>query len=297
MNSNQEPYLQLMKKSLCGSLDIHFPANWSHSDWSSCFTKEFHARPLSGSALTMNGIKCLDFIEDTIKRLANNHVDGDILIAGCWRGGMAIFAQACLRVYEPKTARKIWCADTFIKRELGWKQTIPLKIMLLFFLIMPKSWAHQLINYIIKFQGFSSGIISNQDLQTTIRYIHSLPWTGSHASESDGLSDMLTGFERYELMDQNICPLVGFFSDTLEKADIKSISLLISDSDLYQSTYETLEIAYPKLVTGGCVVIDDYQLLHDCCLATEAYRTKHSITEQIGYVDHSAIFWQKSNAC
>ena len=242
----------------------------------------------------MNGIRCLDFIEEEIKRLVHNQIDGDILIAGCWRGGMAIFAQACLRVYEPNTKRTIWCADLFNKKEFGWKQAIPIKMLLLMLSILPRSWAHKIINKLIMGQGFSSGLISDHDLQTSIRYIKSMPWTGSHASESSGLSDMLTGFERYELMEENIKPLVGFFCDTLKKADIARIALLISDSDLYESTLETLEMCYPKLVKGGCVLIDDYQLLEDCRLATETYRLQQQVVDPIKLFDNSAIYWHKS---
>jgi hypothetical protein len=294
MNSHEDFYLDLMKKALCGGLDIYFPNNWSCSDDSFNFDKAFHKRPLSGSALTMNGTKSLNFIQHEIRRLVEKQIEGDILIAGCWRGGMAIFSQACLRVYEPNLKRKIWCADTFPKRQLDWKKIFPLKALIALLSIFPKSITQKCINKLIINQGFSGGIISEYDFQNMLKYIKNMPWSGSHTSDTEGISDMLTGFERYELMGDNIIPLVGFFSDTLKKADIKKLALLISDSDLYHSTLETLEMTYPKLSAGAGVIIDDYQLIEDCRKAVDEYRGSHSIDEAIGIIDRSAIHWQKS---
>jgi len=47
---------------------------------------------------------------------------------------------------------------------------------------------------------------------------------------------------------------------------------------MYQSTYEALEYLYPKLSTGGYVLVDDYGSLDPCKQAVEDYRDKHSIS-------------------
>lgn len=50
----------------------------------------------------------------------------------------------------------------------------------------------------------------------------------------------------------------GFFSATLEENLPQKISFLHIDGDLYQSTLDVLNHAYPKLTKGAYVVLDDY---------------------------------------
>jgi len=63
---------------------------------------------------------------------------------------------------------------------------------------------------------------------------------------------------------------------------------------MYQSTYEALEYLYPKLSTGGYVLVDDYGSLDPCKQAVEDYRDKHSINEQLVWTDHAEVYWRRS---
>ena len=57
----------------------------------------------------------------------------------------------------------------------------------------------------------------------------------------------------------NILVMKGLFADVFKvfKKDV-NFSFIHLDADLYQSTKEGIEWAYPKLSKGGVVVIDDY---------------------------------------
>ena len=66
--------------------------------------------PLSGE--TMIGIKRLDNLQECIADIVQSDVPGDLLEAGVWRGGAAIFMRAALKVYG-ESGRTVWAADSF----------------------------------------------------------------------------------------------------------------------------------------------------------------------------------------
>jgi hypothetical protein len=101
-------------------------------------------------------------------------------------------------------------------------------------------------------------------------------------------------FSRYDLLDEQVNFLPGWFCDTLPSAPIEKLSILRLDADMYQSTYEALEYLYPKLSIGGYVIVDDYGLLKTCKQAVEDYRDKHCINEQLVWTDHTEVYWQRA---
>lgn len=72
------------------------------------------------------------------------------------------------------------------------------------------------------------------------------------------------------VMRENIYTIKGWFEETLPKNDIKEISLLRLDGDLYNSTYVCLKHLFEKVVRGGIIIIDDWQL-RGCREACEDY--------------------------
>lgn len=65
----------------------------------------------------------------------------------------------------------------------------------------------------------------------------------------------------------------GWFENTLPENDIEKISLLRLDGDLYNSTYVCLDNLFKKVVKGGMVIIDDWNL-SGCRAACQDYFTK-----------------------
>jgi O-methyltransferase len=63
-------------------------------------------------ALTMLGKTRLDNIQTCVERVLQDDIPGDLIEAGVWRGGGAIFMRAALRAYG-ETGRKVWVADSF----------------------------------------------------------------------------------------------------------------------------------------------------------------------------------------
>ncbi len=59
----------------------------------------------------------------------------------------------------------------------------------------------------------------------------------------------------------------GWFEETIPKNTIDKISLLRLDGDLYNSTMVCLKGLFPKVIDGGIVIIDDWELkgCRDAC--------------------------------
>lgn len=51
---------------------------------------------------------------------------------------------------------------------------------------------------------------------------------------------------------------VGFIPDTFPAADVSDLAFAHVDVDLYQSVTDCVEFAYPRLVSGGIMIFDDY---------------------------------------
>ncbi len=107
------------------------------------------------------------------------------------------------------------------------------------------------------------------------------------------LEQVRSNFENYDLLDDNIKFLKGWFKDTLPTAPIEKLSLLRLDGDMYESTIDALNNLYPKLSKGGFVIIDDWGPVEGCKQAVNDYRKDHGITEKIEQIDWSGVYWRK----
>jgi hypothetical protein len=99
-------------------------------------------------------------------------------------------------------------------------------------------------------------------------------------------------FKKYNLLDDQVVFLKGWFKDTLPQAPIEKLSILRLDGDMYSSTMECLECLYPKLSRGGFCIIDDYAL-PNCKLAVNDYRSKHAINSEMKEIDWTGRYWRK----
>jgi hypothetical protein len=98
-------------------------------------------------------------------------------------------------------------------------------------------------------------------------------------------------FRRYQLLDDRVVFLEGWFKDTLPSAPISKLGVLRLDGDMYESTIEALEALYPKVSAGGFVIIDDYNL-QPCAQAVTDYRQRHSIKSPILPIDQMGVWWR-----
>jgi O-methyltransferase len=106
------------------------------------------------------------------------------------------------------------------------------------------------------------------------------------------LHTVRANFARYDLLDDQVKFLPGWFKDTLPKAPINKISLLRLDGDMYESTMQGLQSLYPKMSAGGFVVIDDFGALPNCQRAVEDFRRVHGIEAPLQQIDWTGWYWQ-----
>jgi hypothetical protein len=100
-------------------------------------------------------------------------------------------------------------------------------------------------------------------------------------------------FRKYDLLDDQVVFIKGFFKDTLPNAPIGKLSILRLDGDMYESTMVALENLYPKLTPGGFCIIDDFSL-DGAKAAVQDYRRTHGIDEKIENIDWTGVYWRKA---
>lgn len=122
-------------------------------------------------------------------------------------------------------------------------------------------------------------------------------WSSEYLAVSEDA--VRRNFAAYGLLDERVQFLKGFFSDTMPRAPIEQIAVLRLDGDLYESTIVVLQHLYPRISTGGFVIVDDYGMIPGCNQAVEDYRAAHGIAEPlqiIGHVRGSPLgaYWRKT---
>ena len=108
------------------------------------------------------------------------------------------------------------------------------------------------------------------------------------------LEDVQENFRRYDLLDDKVKFLKGWFRDTLHVAPISELALLRLDGDLYESTMDGLKALYDKVSTGGFIIMDDYNDFEPCRRAVSEFREQHGIKDPIEPIDWAGAFWRKS---
>jgi hypothetical protein len=114
--------------------------------------------------------------------------------------------------------------------------------------------------------------------------------TFSHLKISQ--EEVANNFRKYDLLDDNVVFLKGWFKDTLPTAPIEKLAVLRLDGDMYGSTMDALGTLYSKLSDGGFCIIDDYGL-EGCRKAVDDYRAQHGITAEMHEIDWTGRYWRK----
>jgi hypothetical protein len=157
------------------------------------------------------------------KHVNSENVRGDFVECGVWRGGNSIIAADVFSRQSPM--RKIYLFDTFAgmtrPTEKDFRQ---------------RDGQDAMIDYLA--------------LQ---KETHN-EWC--YAS----LSDVKANFSALNLLNQNVRFIQGDVAESLKEESTlpEVISVLRLDTDWYESTHAELEVLYPRLSSGGVLIIDDY---------------------------------------
>lgn len=158
---------------------------------------------------------------DALKRIEEEHIAGDVVECGVWRAGNIILA----RILAP--GRTCWLYDTFAG------------------MTKPGDRDAKMWNVKKKRPGTKAIDIWSRKKE---------PWAACSVEEV-----------RQNFLDWGIDPdpmkfVKGPVEETLLDEDNlpDQIALLRLDTDWYESTKIELEVLYPRLVSGGILIVDDY---------------------------------------
>ncbi|MEU6678186.1 TylF/MycF/NovP-related O-methyltransferase [Streptomyces sp. NPDC046925] len=154
------------------------------------------------------------------RHVVRHNIPGDIVECGVWRGGSM---QACAKALlgAGVTDRDLYLFDTFEGMTPPTEEDLRLD---------GKS-AEELL----KLQGKDRPI-----------------WAVA------SLDDVKSGFEKVPYPGERVHYVKGMVEETVPRKAPEQISVLRLDTDWYASTKHELEELYPRLVSGGVLLIDDY---------------------------------------
>jgi Macrocin-O-methyltransferase (TylF) len=107
------------------------------------------------------------------------------------------------------------------------------------------------------------------------------------------MEEVISNFRLYGLMDKQVQMLPGWFSETLP-GPIDQLAVLRLDSDLYESTIDSITPLYPLLSPGGFCIVDDWNVPM-CKAAIMDYRSYHGVKEPMEDIDGHSVYWQKES--
>lgn len=241
----RDRYLDLLKRALMNTLyeDPNI-APWGANGFAADARAEGADWPRD--AHTMVGRKRLDNLERCLRTVFQEHVPGDLVETGAWRGGASIFMRGLLAAFAD-VSRTVWVADSFAG--------LPPPD--------PANYPHD-----------------RDDQHHEYDYL------------TVSLEQVRANFAKYDLLDERVRFLPGWFRDTLPKAPISEIALLRLDGDMYESTWDALTALESKVSSGGFVIVDDYNAVRGCQEAVDHYRTDRGITSRIEQIDWAGVYWR-----
>ena len=158
-----------------------------------------------------------------VKYVCENKIPGDFVECGVWRGGNAIIAAEIFRRYNLN--RRVFLFDTFAG--------------------MTSPTTNDL------------GLLDNQPAIKQYKKADK----GTHNDWCyASIDEVRNNFRAKNLLDANIIFIQGDVENTLQNKENlpAEVSVLRLDTDWYESTRVELEVLFPRLALGGCLIIDDY---------------------------------------
>jgi hypothetical protein len=186
----------------------------------------------------------------SIEHIVTHNIAGDIVECGVWNGGSILLAAEAL-LHFGDTSRQLYLYDTF------------------------------------------AGMPRPDDIDKTWDGVPALPdWERSAANGQimgfGGTVDMVRDVLRQSAYPQDQFIFVpGLVEQTIPEICPRQISLLRLDTDFYRSTRHELVHLYPRLTTGGILIIDDYGYLQGARIATDDYIREHNLPIFLARVDQS----------
>ena len=104
------------------------------------------------------------------------------------------------------------------------------------------------------------------------------------------LDEVKANFDKFELLDEKIVFIKGWFCDSLPLINKTSISILRLDGDLYSSTMDVLVNLYDLVSVGGYIIIDDYHSWPQCKKAVHDFFYSRHIDISLIDIDQDSAY-------
>jgi O-methyltransferase len=182
---------------------------------------------------TMTSVERVVSLIDAVRYVVGNRISGDVVECGVWRGGsMMVIAETLKRLGD--TSRDLYLYDTF--------------------------------------EGMTAptGKDTQFDGKPAAELFEEI--TAENGAWCDaGIDEVSRNLSRTQYPDSRIKLIEGKVEETIPSIIPHEIALLRLDTDWYESTLHELEHLYPRLVSGGVLVIDDYGHWQGAKAATDEY--------------------------
>jgi len=126
----------------------------------------------------------------------------------------------------------------------------------------------------------------------------SLPDAGKQVLQTSGatvvsLAQFMENLQIVGIQESNILIVPGWFENTVPfyAEEMPEISILRLDGDLYNSTWVCLQYLFPLVIAGGCVIIDDWNLI-GCQDACKEYFTLIGYEPEYKFISTIAYFFK-----
>jgi len=184
---------------------------------------------------------------NSIKYLVNSQIEGAIVECGVWRGGSMLTMLETLKQYSVIN-RDIYLYDTFTGMSTPSKED--------------GIFAHE------KFKELQTG----EDKSN---------WCCAD------LNDVKSTINLSEYPNEKLHYVKGKIEDTVPGTIPDEISLLRLDMDWYSPTIHALTYLYPKVQSGGVIILDDYGHWDGCKQAVDRFVEENDVNLLLNRIDYT----------
>lgn len=200
---------------------------------------------------TMTSPERIFSLIEAVKYLETNQIEGDIVECGVWKGGSMMTVAETLQHYK-NISRTLYLYDTFEG--------------------MSAPTEHDKT-----FSGEAAGKMMEKDADKE----KNLVWAYS-PMEIVRQGMLSTGYPESKIM-----YVKGKVEDTIPGTIPSRIALLRLDTDWYESTRHELIHLFPRLVTGGILILDDYGHWQGARKAVDEYFSENPFRIFLGRIDET----------
>ena len=116
----------------------------------------------------------------------------------------------------------------------------------------------------------------------------------SYADLAVSLEEVQGNFRKFELLDDQVVFLKGWFKDTMPHVPCERLAVIRLDGDMYESTIVVLDNLFDRLSAGGWVIVDDYEVVPACKAAITDFLARRNLSPTLHPIDGVGVFFQKA---